>query len=184
MRETAEPPNNLAVVFAGLNDLRHEIEKILGRPCMQRLIARDATVLQRQILRVLERQVEEYALDQGELRLETVRQCRISDSARPYVARERTRRAPVNVTWGLIEQDYERERATRLGAPVIERARERPLDCLTQARTYLGIEACVDAEQCVDARAHGGRIVDVVAEPEVGDLIGCHTPILSYARVT
>ena len=95
---------------------------------------------------MLERQVEEPALEAVEVALEAALDRVLGGGECTGVACERARRVAVDVARELVEHDHARERAVRVGAPVAEPAGQPLGDRRGEALADRGVERRVLAE--------------------------------------
>jgi hypothetical protein len=143
-------------------------ERLLLRVGLDRAEELDRALLVGERFRVLERDVEEPALDRGELPVEAARERSPGDLPRARVARERARRAAEEVSRQLVEEDLERDRALRRLLPGGEVSAERALDERREAPAAFRVEGRVLREPAL-ARRTALRIVRG-AEPELENL--------------
>src|SRR5688500_2469131 len=121
----------------------------LARVACKRAEQRERPLLHRPRLGMLERHVEEPALEAVQLAIEAARHRFVRRRQRRGIARERERRASVDIARELIEDHDAGERAARCRAPVAEGAGERSGDVVAEALADLRIELIVLAEPCV-----------------------------------
>src|SRR5262245_44788016 len=160
MREAAEARDD---VVMALRPLREAGER--GLVALELREQPQRLALHREVLGVLERQVDELALHAGEPAVATAGHQRARRRERASVARERARGAAKDVARELVEHDDLRQRADWHRGPVFELAREGALDQRTEASAALGVERRILDEPLVARRAVQ-RIVGR-AEPEV-----------------
>src|SRR5262245_3740295 len=117
------------MLVRSLQIIRSDLAELAHAAFHQRQVA----VLIGQRLAMLERQIEEHAIRKRVALIEAARDRLGRDLARPRVAEERLGLAAIDVAAELIEQDEQRQRAIRRGAPAIEAAHLRLVHQRTEA---------------------------------------------------
>ena len=98
-------------------------DRILAKCLAQRREQADGLVLVGEVLRMLERQIDEHPLHRSKRLVEAPGDSGTRDLPRLGIGGERFRRAAMQVAGELVQQDDQRQRAARRIGPVIERAR-------------------------------------------------------------
>src|SRR3546814_9822888 len=105
-----------------------------------------AVLLVLQFLAVLQRQIEEQALADGQRAVETLREGVARNGARVRVAGESAGRAAEDVARHLVEQQAERDAAARLTPPAFVLAEPCRLEVRQQGAPHLAVEGLADLE--------------------------------------
>ena len=144
-------------------------DRFLAQRVAQRLEQADRLVLVGEVLRMLERQIDEHALDRSKRLVEAAGDQRRARFPRLGIGGERLGRAAMQVAGELVQQDDQRQRAARRLGPVIERAGPGVANGGGETRAR-GVEFGVLLEPHLAVR---GRIA---VEPEVQHFIGVIMP--------
>jgi len=168
MREPAEAGDDV-VVALGVVEKTLVILAPRGRDCAAEAPEGfDRQALQRDVLGVLERQVEERAGGRDEAAVERRGDAVGGETLRRRVLREGRAAIPVNVARELIEHDDEREPAARVLCPVrLELAAGSALVKRSEALAYRGVVPAAVAEPHLALRGIQRAVGAARAEPEV-----------------
>ena len=132
---------------------------------------RDGHILGCQVLRVLQHQVDEYALDRRQQHVAAVGQAIAHQLLGALVAGERLRRVAMDHARQLIEQQYQREPALGQFGPVLQLAVQSLFDQCAEALARLVVLFCAVAkpESLLFSRDLAGA--GALAEPPVEQVL-------------
>ena len=137
MREAAKPDDDGMVVFGPA------VVRLAVHPGPEQV---DLPVLIREILRMLEGQVEEAADVALDLQVVPGLQRAFGEHPRQRIGREGMARAPEGVAWKLVQQDQQAQRALRRRRPGIQRPPGSGMVCDLEPFPEQGIESLVPGE--------------------------------------
>lgn len=168
MGEAAEASDDVPVAHRVVAEAAHGAGDALGRVVGQPLEERDAALLQGQVFGVLERHVEEHALDAQQLGLVAPLDGLERDPAGDGIAGEGPRPAAIHVAGELVEQDDPGQVAPGGLAPPGQPAVDGLLDEIAEALPDLGVERLAPAPPDAALALDDGLLVPGrAAEPEL-----------------
>jgi hypothetical protein len=174
VREAAEALHDLAVARGEAHEPLEE--RAVGRRHLggERGEERHAAPLVLQPLAVLERQVQEHALDRPQRAVRALRERAQAPAERERVGRERVRRVAERVAGELVEQHDQREQPARLRGPAVELAAGSGCDRRPEALGDLAVDRGVLAPPERLAGRREGAVVRLLTEPERQNLARLH----------
>ena len=112
---------------------------MLGGNVAQGREVRHCQILHRQVLRVFEHQIDEYALDRREQHVAAMGKTIANQLLCALIAGEGPRGVAVDHAWQLVEQQYQGQPALGQFGPVLQLSVQRLFDQCTEAFARLGI---------------------------------------------
>jgi hypothetical protein len=167
VRETPEALYHGAVPPREVEEILVVLAPRLSHGCREALVALDRARLQRPVLRMLERQIEERALRGRKLQVNTLVNPGHRKLLRGRVLGEGLWRSAMNMARELVEQNDQGEPPVRRRSPALKISAARPLVQPAEAAANLGIVLCAALEPHLAARGIDSAIRAAGPEPEL-----------------